>query len=143
MPRTGLEPARLAALAPETSASTIPPPGLFHIFGAKISVFSEPCKLLCRFSFSMPLIASLLKSRSNVDGHKADATTQTIPKLGRNAYLLQLLIRSRDYIIENIFKGFLGCALGIWLKKLHGFFLKSTHGGVSIFYASVCFGKVN
>ena len=28
MPRTGLEPARLAALAPETSASTIPPPGL-------------------------------------------------------------------------------------------------------------------
>ena len=29
VPRTGLEPARLAALAPETSASTIPPPGLF------------------------------------------------------------------------------------------------------------------
>ena len=29
MPRTGLEPARLSALAPETSASTIPPPGLF------------------------------------------------------------------------------------------------------------------
>ena len=28
MPRTGVEPARLAALAPETSASTIPPPGL-------------------------------------------------------------------------------------------------------------------
>ena len=28
VPRTGLEPARLAALAPETSASTIPPPGL-------------------------------------------------------------------------------------------------------------------
>ena len=28
MPRTGLEPARLAALVPETSASTIPPPGL-------------------------------------------------------------------------------------------------------------------
>ena len=27
VPRTGLEPARLAALAPETSASTIPPPG--------------------------------------------------------------------------------------------------------------------
>ena len=27
MPRTGLEPARLSALAPETSASTIPPPG--------------------------------------------------------------------------------------------------------------------
>ena len=30
MPRTGLEPARLAALAPETSASTIPPPGLLR-----------------------------------------------------------------------------------------------------------------
>ena len=29
VPRTGVEPARLAALAPETSASTIPPPGLF------------------------------------------------------------------------------------------------------------------
>ena len=29
VPRTGLEPARLAALAPETSASTIPPPGLY------------------------------------------------------------------------------------------------------------------
>ena len=28
VPRTGVEPARLAALAPETSASTIPPPGL-------------------------------------------------------------------------------------------------------------------
>ena len=28
MPRTGLEPARLSTLAPETSASTIPPPGL-------------------------------------------------------------------------------------------------------------------
>ena len=27
VPRTGVEPARLAALAPETSASTIPPPG--------------------------------------------------------------------------------------------------------------------
>ena len=30
VPRTGLEPARLAALAPETSASTIPPPGLLR-----------------------------------------------------------------------------------------------------------------
>ena len=27
VPRTGLEPARLSTLAPETSASTIPPPG--------------------------------------------------------------------------------------------------------------------
>ncbi len=32
VPRTGLEPARLAALAPETSASTIPPPGHFSAF---------------------------------------------------------------------------------------------------------------
>lgn len=30
VPRTGLEPARLSTLAPETSASTIPPPGLLH-----------------------------------------------------------------------------------------------------------------
>ena len=42
VPRTGLEPARLSALAPETSASTIPPPG--HRFGfasAKVALFSE------------------------------------------------------------------------------------------------------
>ena len=31
MPRTGLEPARLSTLAPETSASTIPPPGHLQI----------------------------------------------------------------------------------------------------------------
>ncbi len=37
VPRTGLEPARLAALAPETSASTIPPPGLFFVLHDKIS----------------------------------------------------------------------------------------------------------
>ena len=30
VPRTGLEPACLSALAPETSASTIPPPGLLR-----------------------------------------------------------------------------------------------------------------
>ena len=38
VPRTGLEPARLAALAPETSASTIPPPGhyLFVYIGSAI-----------------------------------------------------------------------------------------------------------
>ena len=34
VPRTGLEPARLAALAPETSASTIPPPGLCEYKGS-------------------------------------------------------------------------------------------------------------
>ena len=32
VPRTGLEPARLSALAPETSASTIPPPGQVPLF---------------------------------------------------------------------------------------------------------------
>lgn len=36
VPRTGLEPARLAALAPETSASTIPPPGLLR---CKVTMF--------------------------------------------------------------------------------------------------------
>lgn len=30
VPRIGVEPTRLAALAPETSASTIPPPGPMH-----------------------------------------------------------------------------------------------------------------
>ena len=34
VPRTGLEPARLSPLAPETSASTIPPPGL--VCGCKV-----------------------------------------------------------------------------------------------------------
>ena len=37
MPRTGLEPARLSTLAPETSASTIPPPG--QAFRSKIFSF--------------------------------------------------------------------------------------------------------
>ena len=41
VPRTGLEPARLSTLAPETSASTIPPPGL--------SVWL--CKVRCFFLF--------------------------------------------------------------------------------------------
>ena len=42
VPRTGLEPARLSALAPETSASTIPPPGLRLLdCGAKVVVFCE------------------------------------------------------------------------------------------------------
>ena len=69
MPRTGLEPARLSALAPETSASTIPPPGpvclplrepaeyplirlqgLFErLSGAKLRLFSERCKFFKRF----------------------------------------------------------------------------------------------
>ena len=31
VPRTGLEPARLSTLAPETSASTIPPPGHLQV----------------------------------------------------------------------------------------------------------------
>ena len=43
VPRTGLEPARLAALAPETSASTIPPPGL--VIYAKLRIFGESCKI--------------------------------------------------------------------------------------------------
>ncbi len=55
VPRTGLEPARLAALAPETSASTIPPPGLAFRYwlggklpllpksDAKLLFFFEPC----------------------------------------------------------------------------------------------------
>ena len=56
MPRTGLEPARLAALAPETSASTIPPPGLFHwVGGAKVSIFS----LLVKFGGEKCLNLSL------------------------------------------------------------------------------------
>ena len=53
VPRTGLEPARLSALAPETSASTIPPPGHYVASGrsgqlgfavAKLGVFFVVCK---------------------------------------------------------------------------------------------------
>ena len=35
VPRTGLEPARLSTLAPETSASTIPPRGQLKSYGAE------------------------------------------------------------------------------------------------------------
>ncbi len=35
VPRTGLEPARLSTLAPETSASTIPPPGHLPLSGKR------------------------------------------------------------------------------------------------------------
>ena len=52
VPRTGLEPARLAALAPETSASTIPPPGqgeMFRFLFAKIVVFVGVGKFFCAF----------------------------------------------------------------------------------------------
>ena len=35
VPRTGLEPARLSTLAPETSASTIPPPGQLPLSGKR------------------------------------------------------------------------------------------------------------
>ena len=52
MPKTGLEPARLSALAPETSASTIPPLGqvspkhyLCLLFvDAKLYIFIDLCK---------------------------------------------------------------------------------------------------
>ena len=62
VPRTGLEPARLSPLAPETSASTIPPPGplskaflmLFRrIATAKVVLFRKLTKLFRRF-FQFP-----------------------------------------------------------------------------------------
>ena len=45
VPRTGLEPARLAALAPETSASTIPPPGL-RFWWCKVTIVFEYYQIL-------------------------------------------------------------------------------------------------
>ena len=42
VPRTGLEPARLSTLAPETSASTIPPPGRLHALSGKRGSNSRP-----------------------------------------------------------------------------------------------------
>ena len=45
VPRTGLEPARLSTLAPDTSASTIPPPGqkmFLHILRGKRDSNSRP-----------------------------------------------------------------------------------------------------
>ena len=49
VPRTGLEPARLAALAPETSASTIPPPGLLCFCAAKLRINFGICAMFWRF----------------------------------------------------------------------------------------------
>ena len=54
VPRTGLEPARLAALAPETSASTIPPPGLLWVqryygFAICASVWGLFCRAALEF----------------------------------------------------------------------------------------------
>ena len=59
VPRTGLEPARLSALAPETSASTIPPPGHRCHYGlcmepfavAKLRKFFYLCKFFRVFLF--------------------------------------------------------------------------------------------
>ena len=58
VPRTGLEPARLSALAPETSASTIPPPG--HRFGfasAKVALFSEMTNFFYAFLADYSIMA--------------------------------------------------------------------------------------
>ena len=45
MPRTGLEPAHLAAHVPETCVSTIPPSGLaganIRVFGEKTTIFQK------------------------------------------------------------------------------------------------------
>ena len=55
MPRTGLEPARLSPLAPETSASTIPPPGHISVCGCKDNGFFRDF-LLFQFIFSRFLL---------------------------------------------------------------------------------------
>ena len=53
VPRTGLEPARLSTLAPETSASTIPPPGHSYVFGQPAFLYALAgcgCKVSVFFS---------------------------------------------------------------------------------------------
>ena len=48
VPRTGLEPARLSARAPETRASTIPPPGPWF-GGTKVGSLFETTKCFVKF----------------------------------------------------------------------------------------------
>ena len=50
VPRTGLEPARLAARAPETRASTIPPPGQRKKSGKRDSMLFDTLSLVCSTS---------------------------------------------------------------------------------------------
>ena len=65
VPRTGLEPARLAALAPETSASTIPPPG--HCDCKDTSCFSIFKMYLCSFSNVFPKVYECFPKKSVFD----------------------------------------------------------------------------
>ena len=51
MPRTGLEPARLSARAPETRASTIPPPGHRVLVTQRYGVFLYCASQSAIFSF--------------------------------------------------------------------------------------------
>ena len=53
VPRTGLEPARRETLAPETSASTIPPPGLWKWFNL------SKCERKTRLELATPTLARL------------------------------------------------------------------------------------
>ncbi len=75
VPRTGLEPARLAALAPETSASTIPPPGLlwckdnafirFINYAGQI-IFSNSVAFMSRQAYNLSLLAEIMQCEIKV-----------------------------------------------------------------------------
>ena len=75
VPRTGLEPARLSTLAPETSASTIPPPGQLPLSGKRGSnsrpqpwqgcalpteLFPRFCEFSLQYHISLPRLETLL-----------------------------------------------------------------------------------
>ena len=68
VPRTGLEPARLSTLAPETSASTIPPPGLvsyLDIGQVTLRKKANRKARLVEYSGLEPLTSTLPVSRSS------------------------------------------------------------------------------
>ena len=80
VPRTGLEPARLSTLAPETSASTIPPPGHLPLSGKRGSNSRPQPWQGCALPTELfPRFANLLFSI-------------TFPCQGWNPYLLRQVV---------------------------------------------------
>ena len=113
VPRTGLEPARLAALAPETSASTIPPPGL---------AFLQPQWDISKFS-----------EESNISMSQSKYPQKSIPVVGGITFLILDGFQSNLGFIPQIIKGF--------SPKTPRFLLlrKICYANLSIV---VCWGKV-
>ena len=86
VPRTGLEPARLSTLAPETSASTIPPPGQLPLSGKRGSN-SRPqpwqgCALPTEL-FPRLIYASFCKLKFKISKRAENEARTRDPNLGK------------------------------------------------------------